>query len=80
MLMPLCLAGENEFSLWQSPGVCWEGGELTNVYQDETFKQGRIALTVGTWDGSDIRVAFDDLLIVGPEPFNVDTIDSDVTE
>ena len=43
-------------------------------------KQGRIAVTVGTWDGSDIRVAFDDLLIIGPEPFNVDTIDSDVTE
>lgn len=75
VLMPLCLPGENEFSMWQSPGVCWEGGELTTVFRDETFKQGRIALAVGTWDGSPIQVAFDDLLIVGPAPLDDDTID-----
>jgi hypothetical protein len=65
--VPLCLKGENRFSMWQGPGVCVEGGELTTVYRDSAFKQGRIALAVGTIDGSDIEVAFDDLVIVGPE-------------
>jgi hypothetical protein len=65
--VPLCLKGENRFSMWQAPGVCVQGGELTTVYQDLTFRQGRIALTAGTIDGSDIEVAFDDLIIVGPE-------------
>jgi hypothetical protein len=65
--VPLCLKGENRFSMWQGPGVCVQGGELTTVYRDSTFKQGRIALTAGTIDGSDVEVAFDDLIIVGPE-------------
>jgi hypothetical protein len=65
--VPLCLKGENRFSMWREPGVCYEGGELTTVYRDSTFKQGRVALTAGTIDGSDIEVAFDDLVIVGPE-------------
>ncbi len=65
--VPLCLKGENRFSMWQEPGICVEGGELTTVYRDATFKQGRVALAAGTIDGSDIEVAFDDLMIVGPE-------------
>jgi hypothetical protein len=65
--VPLCLKGENRFSMWDPPGVCVKGGELTTVYRDSAFKQGRIALTAGTIDGSDIEVAFDDLVIVGPE-------------
>jgi hypothetical protein len=65
--VPLCLKGQNRFSMWREPGVCVEGGELTNVYRDSAFRQGRVALTAGTIDGSDIEVAFDDLVIVGPE-------------
>jgi hypothetical protein len=65
--VPLCLKGQNRFSMWREPGVCVEGGELTTVYRDSAFKQGRVALTAGTIDGSDIEVAFDDLVIVGPE-------------
>jgi hypothetical protein len=65
--MPLCLKGKNRYSMWAGPGVCVEGGELTYVYRDSTFKQGRVALVAGTIYGSDIEVAFDDLVIVGPE-------------
>jgi hypothetical protein len=64
--VPLCLKGQNRFSMWQGPGVCVEGGELTTVYRDNTFRQGRVALAAGTIDGSDIEVAFDDLVILGP--------------
>jgi hypothetical protein len=66
--VPLCLKGQNTFSMWREPGVCFEGGELTTLYRDRTFKQGRIALAAGTFDGSDIEVIFDDLVILGPEP------------
>lgn len=65
--VPLCLKGKNRFSMWREPGVCVEGGELTTVYRDATFKQGLIALAAGMIDGGVIEVAFDDLLIVGPE-------------
>lgn len=67
----LCLKGRNKYSMWdtsQGAGVCFAGGELTTVYRDSAFKQGRVALTAGTLDGSKIAVAFDDLVIVGPEP------------
>jgi hypothetical protein len=50
------------------PGTCWEGGELTYVFRDSAFKQGRAALVTGTIFGSDVEVAFDDLVVVGPEP------------
>lgn len=69
-LMPLCLKGENENSMWanwEGPGICFTD-ELRLSYEDDTFKQGRIALAAGTIDGSDVRVAFDDLVIVGPDP------------
>ncbi|MBI5959048.1 MAG: hypothetical protein HY866_09955, partial [Chloroflexi bacterium] len=68
--VPLCLKGKNLTSMWdtsQGPGVCYEGGELTYLYKDSAFKQGRIALAAGTIDGSEITVAFDDLVIVGPD-------------
>lgn len=63
----LCLKGENLNSMWIGPGVCVDGGTLTDVYRDGTFVQGRIALAAGTIDGSAVAVAFDDLLIVGPD-------------
>jgi hypothetical protein len=68
--MPLCLKGTNETSMWASwegPGICYTD-ELTYIYTDGAFKQGRIALAAGTLDGSDVAVAFDDLLMVGPDP------------
>lgn len=64
----LCLKGKNANSMWIGPGVCVDGGTLTEVYRDSAFAQGRIALAAGTIDGSAVTVAFDDLLIVGPEP------------
>jgi hypothetical protein len=66
--MPLCLKGENLNSMFSAPGVCVPGGELTYVFKDKAFTQGRVALVVGTMDGSEISVAFDDVLIVGPDP------------
>lgn len=68
--LPLCLKGENNSSMWatwEGPGICYTD-ELRYVYQDSTFSQGRIALVAGSIDGSDVRVAFDDLVIVGPGP------------
>jgi hypothetical protein len=68
--MPLCLKGTNETSMWASwegPGICYTD-QLTFIYKDDSFKQGRIALAAGTLDGSAVAVAFDDLLMVGPDP------------
>jgi len=67
--LPLCLKGENETSMWagaEGPGVCLTD-EPTMVFRDSTFTQGRIALAAGTFDGSEVAVAFDDLVIVGPD-------------
>lgn len=65
--MPLCLKGANKTSMWAGPGVCYTD-ELRPVFQDRAFRQGRVALAAGTIDGSEVAVAFDDLLIVGPDP------------
>jgi len=65
--VPLCLRGENRTSMWAAPGECFTD-VLRWVYRDASFGQGRVALAVGTIDGSDIAVAFDDVLIVGPQP------------
>lgn len=68
-LVPLCMKGENETSMWanwEGPGICYTD-ELRFAYRDGTFHQGRIALAAGTIDGSDVTVAFDDLVIVGPD-------------
>lgn len=65
----LCLKGENQSSMWaygEGPGVCLTD-EPTDVYRDGTFAQGRVTLAAGTIDGSAVTVAFDDLLIVGPD-------------
>jgi len=67
--LPLCLKGENETSMWagaERSGVCLTD-EPTKVFRDDTFAQGRIALAAGTFDGSEVAVAFDDLVIVGPD-------------
>jgi hypothetical protein len=65
--MPLCLKGENKNSMWIGPGECLTD-ELRYVYRDSAFKQGRIALAAGTIYGSEVQVAFDDLVVVGPDP------------
>ncbi len=67
--MQLCLKGDNQTSMWaygEGPGVCLTD-EPTELYRDADYPQGRIALAAGTIDGSAVTVAFDDLLIVGPD-------------
>lgn len=70
-LMPLCLRGDNRTSMWtpgDEPGVCFTD-EVTYIYKDDDFKQGRVALAAGSSvDLSDaVTVAFDDLVIVGSD-------------
>lgn len=68
--VPLCLRGENETSMWanwEGPGICYTA-EPTTVFRDGAFAQGRIALAAGTIDGSDVVVAFDDVILTGPDP------------
>ena len=76
--MPLCLKGENALSMWDpsQPGQCYTG-DLTYIYRDTDFAQGRIALTAGSSVdlSGDIVVGFDDLIIIGPDP---DIITADV--
>lgn len=67
---PLCLKGENETSMWanwEGPGICYTS-EPAAVFRDEAFAQGRIGLAAGTIDGSDVAVAFDDVIVTGPDP------------
>lgn len=67
---PLCLKGENETSMWanwEGPGICYTS-EPTAVFRDEAFAQGRIGLAAGTIDGSEVVVAFDDVIVTGPDP------------
>ena len=64
--LSLCLRGTNATSMWTAPGECFTS-ELTDEYVNSTFTQGQIALAVGSLDGSAVTVAFDDLVIVGPE-------------
>ncbi|MBN1202606.1 MAG: hypothetical protein JXJ20_12205 [Anaerolineae bacterium] len=71
-LMPLCLRGENENSMWaewEGPGICFTD-DLTYSYRDESFSQGKIALTAGSSVdlSADVVVAFDDVVITGPQP------------
>jgi hypothetical protein len=65
--MRLCLKGKNLNSMWAGPEACVEGGELTTVYRDPSFKQGKIALFAGSVYGSEVSVAFDDMLVAGPQ-------------
>jgi hypothetical protein len=64
--MPLCFKGENLNSMWVD-GKCITS-EATYVYKDSEFRQGGIGLVAGTIYGEVVAVAFDDLLIVGPDP------------
>jgi hypothetical protein len=71
-LVPLCLRGENRTSMWlpgDQPGVCYTD-DVTYIYKDDDFKQGRVALAAGTSStyGDTVTVAFDDLSIVGSDP------------
>lgn len=74
-VMPLCLKGENLNSMWAGPDECVEGGELTYMYRDDTFSQGKIALFAGSIYGADVRVSFDDVFIIGPEPLLVAVVE-----
>ena len=67
-LMPLCFKGENATSMWLDD-QCYTD-EARYTYQDDDFSQGQIALVAGhSIDTSDsVVVAFDDLIIVGPQP------------
>lgn len=70
---PLCLKGENETSMWanwEGPGICYTA-EPTDVFHDSAFAQGRIGLVAGTIDGSEVAVAFDDVIVTGPDPQTV---------
>ncbi len=67
---PLCLKGENETSMWanwEGPGICYTS-EPTAVFRDKAFAQGHIGLAAGTIDGSEVVVAFDDVIVTGPDP------------
>ncbi len=67
--MPLCLKGDYANSMWAGPGEC-RTSNLVYVYRDGDFHQGRVALMAGAsadLESGDIVVAFDDLLMVGPE-------------
>lgn len=65
--MPLCLRGDNLTSMWAGAECVTD--DVTYVYRDGDFKQGRIALAAGSSVdlNSEIVVAFDDVVIVGPE-------------
>jgi hypothetical protein len=67
-VMPLCLKGENATSMWLND-ECYTD-ESRYIFEDGDFTQGQIALSAGhSIDTSDsVVVAFDDLVIVGPQP------------
>lgn len=70
-LMPLCTKGENREPTYNHiTGEC-VSNEWENTYQDDSFKQGRIGLAIGNTATSDVTeaiiVAFDNLIIIGPE-------------
>jgi len=68
--MPLCLAGENAFSMWNpATGECATSSIVT-VFRDADFGQGGIALAAGTSIdlSAPVVIAFDDLTITGPAP------------
>lgn len=81
-LMPLCLAGENAFSMWNpATGEC-ATSELVTVFRDEDFAQGGIALAAGTSIdlSAPVVIAFDDLTINGPEHDSVSEEDEQGNE
>ncbi|MBZ0317937.1 MAG: tripartite tricarboxylate transporter TctB family protein [Anaerolineae bacterium] len=68
--LKLCQRGDNRESTF-SGGVCISD-ELTDYYQDDAFKQGKIGFSVGNTGNSDltilVTIAFDNVVIVGPDP------------
>ena len=69
-LMPLCLPGENAFSMWNpATGECATSEPVT-VFRDADFNQGGVALAAGTSIdlSAPVVIAFDDLTITGPAP------------
>ena len=65
-LAKLCTRGENNFSTMNSLT-----GEWQDSYQDDSFRQGKIALLAGTTQTTDMSepvvIAFDNLLLTGPQ-------------
>jgi|GEM_PF-884657 len=69
--IPLCLHGANTFSMWNGyagANYCYTDA-LSYVFRDDDFTQGRVGLATGTSGdvSDDVRVAFDDLILVGPD-------------
>lgn len=68
--LPLCQKGDNQRSLFFEVTMTCESDDLTPYYEDNDFEQGRIGLLAGSTPSSGsetVRIAFDHLLIVGPE-------------
>lgn len=63
--VPLCMRGENLTSMWAGD-ECFTD-RLRYIYYDHAFEQGGVALAVGTFDGTEVAVAFDNVVIVGPD-------------
>lgn len=72
--VPLCFKGEFENSMWAEPGECMTA-EPTFIYRDGDFRQGRVALAAGSSSDTSepVVVAFDDVVIVGPQPDVMET-------
>ena len=68
--LKLCQAGESRESTYTN-GQCYSD-ELTDYYQDDSFKQGKIGLLAGYSPSGDLNfpvtIAFDNLSMVGPDP------------
>lgn len=70
-LMPLCTRGDNRQPLVNPlTGEC-VSNDWQDVYEDDTFKQGRIAFSVGTTRTTDlsepVTIGFDNLVLTGPQ-------------
>ena len=70
----LCQKGESLHSTYNSiTGACVSDA-LTEYYEDEDFKQGKVGFSAGTTGTSDtnypVQIAFDNILIIGPETPN----------
>ena len=66
--MPLCLPGENVYSMWNPVTGACVTSEPVLVFRDPDFSQGGVALAAGTsvdLSGA-VVIAFDDLTIEGP--------------
>lgn len=65
-----CLKGSRRVSMWAGAKACVEGNIPTYVFNDADYKQGKLGFFVGTTVNSDpeadVRIAFDNVVILGP--------------